>query len=225
MKVTLTIPESYKDITVNQYQKWHKIVNENDPSDFVNLKTIEIFCQVNNVHLLPVNEVEEAIKHINRVFETMPKLVQRFKLNGVEFGLIPNFDEMSFGEYVDINSYIDNVDDFHKALAVLYRPIKSKVKDLYEIEDYKGSDVWAEQMKYAPLDTILGAKVFFYDLANELLQVTINSLEELPLAEREIIQQRLNSLNDGDGINLSMHSLKEMLDISMKLPSYQSTSA
>ena len=109
MKVTLTIPESYKDIMVNQYQKWHKIVNENDPSDFVNLKTIEIFCQVNNVHLLPVNEVEEAIKHINRVFETMPKLVQRFKLNGVEFGLIPNFDEMSFGEYVDINSYIDNV--------------------------------------------------------------------------------------------------------------------
>lgn len=225
MKVTLTIPESYKDITVNQYQKWFKIVNENDPSDFVNLKTIEIFCQVNNVHLLPVNVIEDAIKDINRVFETMPKLVQRFKLNGVEFGLIPNFDNMSFGEYVDINNYIDNVEDFHKALAVLYRPIKSKVKDLYEIEEYKGSDVWAEQMKYAPLDTILGAKVFFYDLANELLQVTLNSLEELPSDQREIIQQRLNSLNNGDGINLSMHSLREMLGTSMKLPNSTSTNA
>jgi hypothetical protein len=223
MKVTLTIPESYKDITVSQYQKWFKIVQENDPSDFVNLKTIEIFCQTKDARLLPINAVDEAIKDINRVFETMPKLVQRFKLNGVEFGLIPNFDEMSFGEYVDINSYIDNVEDFHKALAVLYRPIVAKVKDLYEIEDYKGSDVWSEQMKFAPLDTILGAKVFFYDLANELLQATINSLEELPPAEREIIQQKLSSLSGGDGINLSMHSLKEMLGTSMKLPSYEYT--
>ena len=213
MKVFLTIPETYSDITVEQFQKFYKLTKENEQSDFVNQKTVEIFCQTQDAKYLSFHEIESIIKDINKVFESNPKHLKTFKIKNKEFGFVPNLDKMSFGEYVDVNNYIDNVEDFHKALAVLYRPITAKFNDMYEIEPYNGSDVYSDIMKDAPLDAIFGAKVFFYNLASELLKVTINSLEELPLDQKEIIQQKLNSLNGGDGTNLSTLLQKEMLEL------------
>ena len=36
------------------------------------------------------------------MFEQKPNLVQKFKMNGIEYGFIPNLDNMSLGEYVDL---------------------------------------------------------------------------------------------------------------------------
>lgn len=204
MKIQITIPENLNEITISQYQKFLNLIKNNEPSDFVSKKTIEILCNFKDAHLLPYYEIEDILNQINKVFESKPKFVQSFQ----NFAFIPNLDTMTFGEYIDLNNYIDKVEDAHKAMAVLYRPIANKFKDLYNIEKYEGSDKYAEQMKDAPLGVYLGAKVFFYSLANELLGNTLKSLTE---QERQIIQTNLNFQQDGDGIAVSMHSLGEML--------------
>ena len=225
MKVNLTIPTSYSDISIEQYQRFFKIADKNDDSDFLNQKTIEILCNTDKAHLLPFSDTIDILNIIADVFKSQPKHLQTFKIDGVEYGFIPNLDDMTFGEYIDINDYIDKADQFHKALAVLYRPITARVKKMYQIEPYKGSDLYAYQMKKAPLEAILGAKVFFYNLANELLKVTADSIQELPKEMVQTIQQRLNLENDGDGINQFTDLLKGILDDSRKLQNLMFISA
>jgi hypothetical protein len=216
MKIEITIPETFSDITIEQYQKFYKIAEINENGDFLNQKTIEILCNTQHANLIPFNEVQDILQSIEQIFKSKPRHLQRFKIDNIEFGFIPDLDKMSFGEFIDINNYIDNVEDFHKALAVLYRPITTKLKGMYLIEDYKGSDMYSQLMKKAPLEAILGAKVFFYNLANELLKATTDSLQTIPAEQQEIIRQRLHLVKDGDGINLFTESLKETLDGLMK---------
>jgi hypothetical protein len=212
MKIELTIPETFSDITVEQYQKFFRIAENNAHGDFLNQKTIEILCNTQHANLIPFNEVQDILQSIEQIFKSKPKHLQKIKIDNIEFGFIPDLDKMSFGEFIDINNYIDNVEDFHKALAVLYRPITTKLKGMYLIEDYKGSEVYSQLMKKAPLEAILGAKVFFYNLANELLKATTDSLQTIPAEQMEIIRQRLHLVKDGDGINLFTESLKETFD-------------
>ena len=66
----------------------------------------------------------------------------------------------------------------HKAMAVLFRPIKQKQRDKYLIEDYEGSHKYSESMKEMPLDVVMGAMVFFYNLTNVLLKSIPSYLEK-----------------------------------------------
>ena len=83
------------------------------------------------------------------MFEQKPQLITRFTMNGVEYGFIPNLDDMTLGEYVDLDTYISQWDRMEYAMAVLYRPIKDKYKQKYNIEEYTATD--QEKMKDMPL--------------------------------------------------------------------------
>jgi len=125
-------------------------------------------------------------------------------------------DEMSLGEYIDLEKYISNWEDMHKALAVMYRPIVAGKKEFYEIEKYKGSDKYADIMEDAPITVALGAMVFFCHLGRELRKTTLDYLQR---QTRGIIQQqkKTHSGVSGDGINQSMRLLEEMSEKLKKL--------
>lgn len=143
-------------------------------------------------------------------------------MGGVEFGFIPNLDDMTFGEYTDLDTYITDWEQMHKAMAVLYRPIKKKgLNDTYEIEKYNGSITYSDVMKHAPLDVVFGANVFFYNLGNELLKSTMNYLENNKEVQTILHQHNLD--NGGDGIVQSMLLLKETLLSLTESQTYQLT--
>ena len=166
MKVKISIPTNLNEIKLSQYQKFLKIVQDNEESDFLNHKMVQIFCGVdlNIVDAMRQKDVEDAVNTIGGLFKQMPPLQQKFEMNGTTFGFIPNLDDMSSGEYMDLDGYITNWDDMHRAMAVLYRPIKQKLGEKYLIEDYEGTERYAEKMKDMPLDVVLGSVVFFWHL-------------------------------------------------------------
>ena len=223
MKVKISIPTNLNEIKLSQYQKFLKIVQDNEESDFLNHKMVQIFCGVdlNIVDAMRQKDVEDAVNTIGGLFKQMPPLQQKFEMNGTTFGFIPNLDDMSSGEYMDLDGYITNWDDMHRAMAVLYRPIKQKLGEKYLIEDYEGTERYAEKMKDMPLDVVLGSVVFFWHLGKELLKSTMDYLVENPQMD---ILNKHSLENGGDGILQSMHLLREMLDDLMKLPNYQLTS-
>jgi hypothetical protein len=223
MKIELTIPTSLNEIKLAQYQKFLFIAKDNEESEFLQQKMVQIFCGIDlkDVASIRYKDVAEITTNINNLFTKENKFIQRFKMGGVEFGFIPNLDDMSTGEYMDLDNYITDWDTMHNAMAVLYRPITNKLGNKYEIEEYKGSITYADVMRHAPLDVVLGAMVFFYNLGNDLLSSTINYLEENP--EVQNILNKHNSGNVGDGIQVSMLLLKETLEDLMKFPSYQFT--
>ena len=212
MKVQITIPTSLNEITLAKYQKFLQIAKENPDGDFLQHKMVEIFCGIDlkNAAKISYKDVNEITTNLSNMFNQKYELKRTFKLGDTEFGFIPNLDDISFGEYSDLDNYITNWDLMHNAMAVLYRPITKKLKDKYQIEEYNGSYTYAEAMKYAPVDVVLGAVVFFYNLGNELLKSTIHYLDN-----NKEFQNIVNNHNlevNGVGIHHSMLLLKEMLE-------------
>lgn len=222
MKIELTIPTTLNDIKLAQYQKFLSIAKDNEESEFLQQKMVQLFCGIDlkDVAQIRYKDVAEITANINNLFTKDNQFIQRFKMGGVEFGFIPNLDEMSTGEYMDLDTYITDWDTMHNAMAVLYRPITNKLGNKYQIEEYKGSVTYADVMRHAPLDVVLGAMVFFYTLGNDLLKSTINYLEGNQ--ELQNILTKHNLENAGDGIQVSMLLLKETLEDLMKFPSFQS---
>ena len=221
MKLAITIPTELSEIKLSQYQKFLNIAEQNEESDFVHHKMIEIFCNVELKYVAQFKrkQIVEIVTTINKLFEKIPPFKNKFVLNGTEFGFIPNLDDISQGEYVDLDTYIADWRDLHRSMAVMFRPIKTKLKDKYTIEPYEGSDWYAEKMLDAPLDVVLAARVFFYHLGNELLKSTLTYLEENP--QIQTILNKRNSENDGVGIHQFMHLLKEMSGDLMKSPDFR----
>jgi hypothetical protein len=220
MKLELTIPTQLSEIKLAQYQAFLKIAETNEDSEFLHQKMVQYFCGVDlrDIANIKHKQVMEITASINEMFKVSHKLIPRFKMGGVEFGFIPNLEEITQGEFVDLDTYISDWQEMHKAMAVLFRPITKKVNDKYQIEDYNGSITYSEVMKHAPLDVVLGATVFFYHLGNELMNSTLTYLEENP--QIQSLMSKHNSENGGDGIALSMLSLRETLEDLVKYQNY-----
>lgn len=211
MKVKIQVPESLREISLEQYQAYNKVNTEqNQNSNFLLHKTIEIFCNLNlqNVIKVEFNSVVKVAKMINDLFNQDVKLVPTFTMNGVGYGFIPDLDKITLGEYIDLDNTLSDWNNMHKAMAVLYRPIKDTYKEKYIIEDYKGSE-GAEKYKQMPLDIVMGSILFFYNLKNELLKTILKYLNKEALMKLTI-QQREDLLGSGDGITRYIDWLEEM---------------
>jgi len=208
MKINITIPENLNEITLYQYQRFEKLIKDNEPSEFVNQKTIEIFCNIElkDVARIRIAEVSEILKHINGLLQQKPKLTQTFKLGVYEFGFIPKLEDLSSGEYIDIESYLSDTQTLHKAMAVLFRPIKTKVNKLYTIEQYESSDKYSEVLKYMPLDIALGCMLFFSTLLNDCV-IGLTHYIQNEAEQSEQVKKLL--AKNGVGINQFTQQLKE----------------
>ena len=210
MKVNINIPTELNELTLEQYQKFVKIdTDENKGTTFHLQKLVEIFCDVDlkNLASFKFTDLVDIAGDISSMFAIEHKFIQTFRMNGKEYGFIPMLDEITLGEYIDLDENFANWDTMHKAMAVLFRPITDRMEDRYDIVEYNGIENASDYLKM-PLDVVLGAFVFFYRLSNELLIATLNCLEKdkkLDSTQKAILRE------NGDGIRASMHSLKEML--------------
>ena len=209
MNIEINVPSSLAEITLGQYQKFLKIAENNPDGNFLNAKMIEIFCGISlsDSYKLKMSSVTAILDILNEMLAITPQHVERFKMNGVEYGFIPDLDEMSLGEYIDLDNNASKWEQMHVAMNVLYRPIKTSKVGKYNIEDY---DVkFPEVLKDMPLDAAIGSLFFFYNLGTELAKHTIQSLDSQ--AEMEVIQEQLISISDMDGTPQFMDSLTEIL--------------
>ena len=135
MNVKIKIPTSLKDITLRQYKKFLKIQENEKDLNFLNAKMIEIFCNIElgNVMLLKVQDSNEITTILTDLFEEKPKLVTDFQIGKVKYGFHPELDDLTLGEYIDLDTFIGDWDNIEKAMNVLYRPILAKIKDKYSI--------------------------------------------------------------------------------------------
>jgi hypothetical protein len=206
MEVKLSIPTTLNEITLGQYQEFSKldITKESE----VQSKMIEIFCKVptNVVRSMKAKDITDICTIINNMFDVEHQMLNRFDLNGVKYGFIPDLENMSFGEYVDLDTFMGDNDNLHRAMNVLYRPIDLLQGQRYTLKEYD-PDINEEAKNY-PLDACFGAMVFFYDLGKDLSTVILNYSSK---QNEENLAQYLGSLQNGDGTIPSMQSLTEIL--------------
>ena len=206
--IKVTIPTSLNEITLRQYKHFLKIAENLEDTTFLNAKMVEIFCSMKlaDVMKLKLVDVQEITEVISNMFDEKPKLVKRFDLKGVDYGFITDLDELSLGEYIDLDNHIGDWSTIEKAMNVLYRPVIAKLKDKYTIEEYRvGQDEFLLDM---PLDAAMSSVFFLWNLGMELSQTMMNSLET---GEGEVLTKFLNSQKSGGGIKAFTASLTEIL--------------
>jgi len=229
-KITLQVPDSLGDITLGQYQKYLKIIEANQGDDnaaeFINLKTIEIFCDIEfkDVLSIPIGEAEKVLGIISKAFEEKPDLIRHFKLLSVDMGFIPNLETISLGEYIDVENSISDWQTIHKAMAVLFRPVNFRSGERYTIAPYEPSDEVSELMKEMPLSVAMGSMVFFYDLGTELLRVIPTYIQQ-NLTEEQTYLLKQTLAQSGDGINQFMDLLRGTSLDSMKSQAFHYSNA
>tara|TARA_R100000951_G_scaffold19206_1_gene15940 strand:- start:5485 stop:6132 length:648 start_codon:yes stop_codon:yes gene_type:complete len=173
---TLKVPNKLSEITLGQYQQFSKISIENADEDFLQKKTIEIFCGVDlkDVDKIKYTSIVRVIGVINKMFSSKSIFKDRFKMNGIEYGFIPKLDNMTYGEFVDLDTLMNDWQTMDQAMAVMYRKLKDSHNDKYTIENYDADEV--DDMKQMPLDIVFGAIFFLESLGKELTMHTLNYL-------------------------------------------------
>ena len=131
------IPTDLKDIKLSQYLRYLKVLKENqDDETFVCIQMVAIFCNLSvaDVMKIPVNAFTEIVEQLAKVLDQKPERVKTFKMNGVEYGFIPNLDKMTIGEHATIDSLLGNDENLSLLMSVLYRPITKKIYPFYQIQ-------------------------------------------------------------------------------------------
>ena len=208
MKANINVPTELNEITLNQYQKFLKIQDKQENNNFIQTKMIEIFCNITMQDALSIklSDADRIATLISNMFEQKPSLVKSFWLNNVEYGFVPNIDEITLGEYIDLDTYMGEWQNIQIAMNVLYRPIKQKLGEKYIIEDYAPDK--KDRLINMPMDAVFSSIIFFYHLGIELSQTMMSYLEN---KEGKLQVQELDFLKNGDGIQAFTDSLTEIL--------------
>lgn len=177
----ITIPTDLSDIKLNQYLRYSKVLQDNqDDETFIAIQMVSIFCnlKIDDVMKIPAFDFAEIIEQIGNVLKQKPALVKSFKLNGVKYGFVPNFDEESIGTFAYIDTHLGNEDNWTKLMSAMYRPITKQVGKFYEIEGFQG-DKFAEEFSEITMDCVIGAIVFFWTLKIELMNNILDYSDNL----------------------------------------------
>ena len=199
MKLKINIPEKLSEITLGQYQDWLKVAEGKEMTPFIQQKMIEIFCGITlkEVLMIKATDIDSITNEILKVFEQKPKFIKEFEIDKIQFGFIPKLDDMVFGEYIDLDTYLGDWSQMHKAMNVLFRPIIFKKNNQYLVSDYEGTGKY--NLKTMPLSIVFGSLVFFWNLRNELQKHILSYLANQ--TEIPVSQELRDSLKNGVGIN------------------------
>ena len=200
----VTIPTSLKEINCYQLSKITEATKLIDNDTLLKMTIVAIVCNLtmDKVAKFLMSDINEISDSVLTLIASKPEL-ESFKINGIEFGFIPDLEAMKGNEYLDLEMYLES--DIFKAMAVMYRPIKRKKNDIYTIEKYKGTEKYSELMRQAPASAYIAAKVFFLNLVIELLSVTpAYLLKNLTSSEVALLEK------NGVGISQLTNSLEEI---------------
>ena len=204
----VVIPTDLKEIKLSQYLRYLKVLKDNqDDETFVCIQMVAIFCNLSvaDVMKIPVNDFAEIVENLAKVLDQKPERVKTFKMDGVEYGFIPNLDKITLGEHATIDSLLGSDENLALLMSVLYRPITKKITPFYQIEEYDGDESKAELFKDVTMDVVTGSILFFWNLSKELLSNILSHLESKSMREGKSLEEVLES--GGVGINplLDLH--------------------
>ena len=209
MEIEVKVPENLSEITLGQYQKYLKIQDGDNDEMMIAQKMIEIFCNVELKYVTKMRwkDVQEITLTLGNMFDEDSKFTKMFTLDKVQYGFIPNLDEITFGEFVDLDTYLGDWQQMDKAMSVLFRPVDINVRGRYNIKEYDGTI--NEHLKEMPLSIALGAVFFLLNLGRELSQVMMDYLDKGVLKDHLQVKEGL--MQNGIGIHQFTQQLKETL--------------
>jgi hypothetical protein len=163
---------SWEEVTL---EKWLKLIDFQKGTKSKEAEETIAALSTIPKDLIKQLELKDVAVIMSKLSELQAKqdssLKRVIEVEGKRYGFHPNLDEITLGEYADIETFIKN--DIEKNMpevcAILYRPIVNEENDVYTIEAYDGDiSIRAEQMKKMSAEQVQSALLFFYNLGKEL---------------------------------------------------------
>ena len=179
-RLEVNIPSSWQDIALKDYLAYQKALKPYEGVEEYNSivfeKAINHFCNISteDLYTIPVENYNALYSRVKDVFHEgydLP-LVHRFTILSTEFGFIPNLNEMSYGEYLDLVTYFKDMwSNMPIIMSILYRPVVESNNNTYSISSYKGTNQNIEELfkEKLTMDIVWGAIGFFLNLQRDLL--------------------------------------------------------
>jgi hypothetical protein len=174
------IPKTWNELNLGRYIRIMKVLRSEEKIRELE-KVIRILNCITDIpkkdlYGLDMKSIGKLGTHLTRFLESVPddELKHFITIEGIEYGFHPKLVDMTLGEFVDLETYVENQEEnLHKILSILYRPVTAKKNEKYRIEDYEPNEERADLFKkHLTVGDFYGASVFFYDLGTQL---TINS--------------------------------------------------
>lgn len=181
-------------ISIENYAKIYK-VKDLFSDDYFAAKLLNILTGAPLEDLLQV-DYQEVSYLANYVLSLIPTsndipFKDRFELNGVHYGFFPTWKELTFAEFVDMDTISTKkpeevLDLMHILAAVMYRPIiEEKSEHDFKIEKYniESLNERAELFKkHLDVKYIIAAQFFFIKFANRYSNYTqLSSIKTLSI--------------------------------------------
>ena len=196
------IIESWQDVNL---KSWLRLLDLQKASKSKEaLETVATLSDIpkNLINELSIQDVALIMSKLTALQEKQSSLLKRIiVINGKEYGFHPNLEEITLGEYADIETFMKNGLEKHlpELMAILYRPVVEKKNDVYTIEAYDGNiKIRAEEMKKMSAEQVQAAMVFFWTFVNELLRILLLYLmEQIPTKQQTQLIQALQKSGVG----------------------------
>ena len=200
--IKIQIPETWSDITLTQFQTYNHEMNKDINHATKLIQTLSSLCNIKfkDAALMKIKDVNKISQDIYKLLEIVPdSMIMIFEFKGVRYGFIPKLDDISIGEYADLEFYLSDRnkiwDNMHWIMSILYREVKKEKDGKYNIKDYEPSKKRAEIFKELPMNVVYSASNFFLTLGGELVETMPNYLSQ---KEMEKVNQLMTETN-GDG--------------------------
>jgi hypothetical protein len=207
-EIEIIVPTSWKGVTLGKYLDLQKdLENYGETEEGYIACVFHHLCNLDAKYLSQI-DTETFSKIKSDLVEFMGKsefpLQRIITIDGVEYGFEPNLSKMPYGAYLDIVQYdtfkID--ENWPKILSILYRPITSKMGEMYDVESYKGK-IDEEKFKEVNMEVAFGSLFFFVRLLTHLPNAILNSM-----MDGEILPPNIKSTLERSGktIHQLLHS-------------------
>ena len=204
-----TIPEKWNQIGLGMYQEFMSKTKDVTDTTILDKIAISSFTglSINLIDKIRKQDIDAVKTELNKLLNikmntTLNTIIE---IDGIDFGFHPKLKDLTFGEFVDLDNYLlEPWENMHYIMAILYRPITSRKKKKYAIEEYDSessfdrANLFKDNLSVA---TVNGAASFFLTIGKEYqiaLQSSLSKQQKEMMKKKEL-QTQTTSIQSGVG--------------------------
>ncbi len=174
------IPNKWNEVSLGCYMDFVEAYSEEgtDLENDIALLSSFIGAPIDMLGGIKKSILDEAVERLSALMES--KVTEDLNLiveiDGVEYGLHPNLQDLKLKEFVDLDNKLEEGwANMHAVMAILYRPVVSQKKGKYKIEDYdyktakKRAELFKDNMS---VETVNAAAAFFLRIGIDYTTIT-----------------------------------------------------
>ena len=173
---------SMREIRYSDLKSFRDLVDlsegQENQEEFLAYNILDIFYGIKREDAkdLTIEKYNELLHYLGEALKEKPDLDNIIIMDGITYGLIPNFSKIKAGELIDMDALLSS-NDLIQLMSVLYRPVIGEVnkKGEYLIEPYSEYDYRFEDIDAYSVESAMG---FFLESFLNLKKISTLSSKE-----------------------------------------------